>query len=232
MKKNLIIIATLLLFAGSLCAATITQTNTFSGQPNYSSVLTFNKFNDQGGAYTLNSIFITVVLNTSAGAKLGIDNDGAQSASGLAEFGSNGSITDSGVSLTKIGGGTFGGVLKSVSQKTMNLTSDDGDSIVYSTQGSDYDELVTSATSMSTNTYIKSSVFDEYIGTDTFDITYSVNQYLSMGAFSGAQFQGNPVAAGGAITVQYNYTIPEPATISMSVLVLLIGFWIRRRFID
>ena len=230
MKKNTIIIAALLLAAVSLQAATITQTNTFSGSPNYSSVLTFNKFNDYGGAFTLNSIFINVVLNTEAGAYLGIDNDGQTAASGSVEFGSSGSLSSDYVSLRKVGTGSFSGTLKSISLKTMNLSADDSDGATYSTQGTDYDALITSSTSVSTNASLRD--IEDYIGTDTYTLTYTVSQWMSMGAFSGAQFQGNPIGANGSVVVEYNYTIPEPASASMAALVVIAGFWIRRRFID
>ncbi|NOU35336.1 MAG: choice-of-anchor E domain-containing protein [Kiritimatiellaceae bacterium] len=231
MKKILILISALLVAAGTLQAATITQTKTFSGSPNYSSILTFNKFDDAGGTYTLNSIFVSVVLNTAAGASLGIDNDGQNPASGTASFGSNGGITASDVTLLKQNFSTFYGTLVSTSSKQMTLAADDGDSTTFSTSGTDYDALVTSATSVSDNAYLSSAVFDQYKGNGTYTVTYGVNQYLSMGAFSGAQFQGNPVSADGSMSIQYNYTIPEPASASLTALIFVAGFWIRRRFL-
>jgi hypothetical protein len=75
-------------------------------------------------------------------------------------------------------------------------------------------------------------VFEDYIGAGTYTITYGVNQYMNMAAFSGVQFQGNPVTAGGTMTITYDYVIPEPASASMAILVLIAGFWVRRRFID
>lgn len=162
---------------------------------------------------------------------MGIDNDGQNPASGAASFGSNGGITASDVSLIKQNFSVFYGTLVSTSSKQMSLSADDGDGTTFSTSGADYDALVTSATSTNDSAYLASAVFSQYIGNSTYTITYGVNQYLSMGAFSGAQFQGNPVTADGSISVQYNYTIPEPASASMAVLVLVAGFWIRRRFL-
>lgn len=231
MKKTSLKIAALLLVAGSTQAATITQTRTFSGQPNYSADMSFNRFDDHGGAWTLTNIFIQVTLNTAAGASLGIDNDGAVAANGSVEFGSSGILSSEDVGLNKVGTGAFSGSLKSVSQKTMNLSADDGDTTTYSILGSDYDALVTSVTSVSTSAYLRSTVFGDYVGTDTYTLNYTVSQWMSMGAFSGAQFQGNPVAANGSVTVTYNF-IPEPASASMAILVLIAGFWVRRRFID
>jgi hypothetical protein len=231
MKRKFILFATAaVLAAGSLHAAVITQTKTFGGQPNYSSILTFNKFNDLGGIYTLNSILIEVTLNTAAGASLGIDNDGQQAASGTVEFGSNGGITGSSVNLTKTDGYSFYASLVATSSKLMSLTSDDGDGTEYSTGGLDYDALVTESSTESASANIASLVFGQYTGTGTYTITYGVNQYMNMAAFSGVQFQGNPVTADGQIKVTYDYAVPEPATASMIGLVGVLGFLIRRHF--
>jgi hypothetical protein len=229
MKKILLIIPALLV-ACAVQADTITQTRTFSGQPNYSSVLTFNQFDNHGGAWTLESIYISVVLNTASGAYLGIDNDGLTSADGTVSFGSNGSITGSSVTLLTPSFTTFYAALVSTSSKQMLLDADDGDSTVFSTSGSDYDSMVTAYTSTDANTYIASAVFAQYTGTGTYTITYGVNQYMNIGAFSGVQFQGDPTTADGSITVAYNY-IPEPATASMMAVIAGLGFLIRRRFL-
>ncbi|MCF7818284.1 MAG: choice-of-anchor E domain-containing protein [Kiritimatiellales bacterium] len=231
MIKGIVCGATLLMASGIAQAAVITQTKTFSGQPNYSSPLTFNKFNDNGGTYTLNSILITVQLNTEAGATLGIDNDGVDPASGSVEFGSSGSITSSDVTLAKAGGGLFLASLSSITTKNMNLSGDDGDTTVYSTLGTDFDSLVTTATSTSDSTFINSFFFNEYTGVDAYTITYGVNQFINMGAFSGAQFQGNPVGANGSITIEYDYAIPEPASIAMIGVIAGACIFIRRMFL-
>jgi len=236
MKKSLLLAGAAVLAATSyLDAAVMTQTKTFGGQPNYSSVLTFNKFDDLGGLYTLNSILIEVTLNTAAGAKLAIDNDGVNGASGTAEFGSNGSITGASVTLLKQDFTTFYGSLVSTSSKLMVLGGDDGDTEVggtsfFSSSGQDYDELVTDFTTESISAFISSAVFGQYTGTGTYDITYGVNQYMNMSAFSGVQFQGNPVTADGEIRITYDYVIPEPGSVSLITLVVGIAAWIRRRF--
>lgn len=210
---------TLLMTAGIVRAEVISQTKTFSGQPNYSSVLTFDQFDDNGGTYTLNSILVTVQLDTAAGARLGIDNDGADPATGTVEFGSSGFIKNSSVSLLKQDFLTFNGSLESISSKSMTLSGDDGDATVYSTSGTDFEQLLTVATSESDSAYINSAVFGQYTGDGIYTLEYSVSQFMNMGAFSGSQFQGDPVSAGGSITVEYDYTIPEPASIAMIGLV-------------
>jgi len=236
MKKSFLLAGTAVLAVTlHLDAAVITQTKTFSGQPNYSSVLTFNKFDDLGGLYTLNSILIEVTLNTAAGARLGIDNDGVNGASGTAEFGSNGSITGADVSLMKQDFAFFFGSVASTSSKEMVLGGDDGDTEVggtsfFSYSGTDYDELVTGFTTESTSAFISSLVFGQYTGAGTYNITYGVNQYMNMGAFSGVQFFGDPVTTDGEIRITYDYAIPEPGSVSLIMLVVGIAAWIRRRF--
>jgi hypothetical protein len=229
-RKCILFVTAAVLAAGSLHAAVITQTKTFGGQPNYSSILTFNQFNDMGGIYTLNSILIEVTLNTAAGASLGIDNDGQQAAAGTVEFGSNGGITASSVTLLKTDFSTFYAALVATSSKPMSLTGDNGDGSTYSTEGADYDSLVTEASSMNASANISGLVFGQYTGTGTYTITYGVNQYINMAAFGGAQFQGNPVTTDGQIKVTYDYAVPEPATASMIGLVGVLGFLIRRHF--
>jgi len=230
--KKIIGTLVLLAFSGSLQANTLVQTNTFSGQPNYSSILTFDQFDDNSGTYTLNSILISVELNTLAGANLGIDNDGAESAAGQVEFGSSGSIVGATVALNKNSTSTFSGALSSLTSKAMNLEGDDGDTTTYSTEGNDFDSLTTTATSESDSAYIWSAVFDGYTGTGTYDITYGVSQFMNMGSFSGSQFQGDPVGAGGQIVITYDYTVPEPTSASLMLVLFAAAAWIRRRFFE
>ena len=223
----------LLVTAGVAQAAVISQTKTFDGTPNYSSPLTFDQFDDNGGAYTLNSIHISVQLNTDAGSGLRIDNDGAEPASGTVEFGASGVISSSDVTLFKQGGGTFNGLIQSIVSKNMNLTPDDGDGALFSTIGTDYDSLTSEATSKSDAAFINPFVFTEYIGTGTYDITYDVSQHLDVSSFGGSQVQFDPIQAGGSITVEYDFedAIPEPTSIAMIGVACGATLFIRRTFL-
>lgn len=125
MIKGMACGAALLVSASAVQATVISQTKTFDGIPGFSSILNFNQFDDNGGTYTLNSIQVTVQLNTDAGASLRIDNDGAAPASGTTEFGSDGIIFASDVNLTKTDTSTFNGALQSTTSKFMSLAADD-----------------------------------------------------------------------------------------------------------
>ena len=72
-----------LLFAGVASAATISQTHSYSGTPNYNQTFTFDEFDDQGGALTLLSIKVIFDLDVDGADVLnpGIEN------SGLDDFG-------------------------------------------------------------------------------------------------------------------------------------------------
>ena len=94
MKKGLLfIVAIATVLAGSLQADTIVQTNVFSGTPSYNRTLTFNKFDDNGGYWTLDSVNVYVYLTTLPGASLQIDNDSETIASGTVSLGANGTLT-------------------------------------------------------------------------------------------------------------------------------------------
>lgn len=232
MKKTILKIAALLLAAGSLQAATMTQTQTFGGTPNYTSNLVFNKFDTHGGAWTLTGVNVSIFLLTEAQGSVGIDNDGASSASGTVTMGTQLSVTSlkpmlydaSDIALSSIAATT---------SKTMSLTGDDGDAGTFSTSGTDYDVMNVAATSNTTSIIVGSDYWSKYTtnGTGTFVFDATVAQSMDISAFGGSQQLINPMAARGNVVVTYNF-IPEPASASMAILVLIAGFWIRRRFID
>ena len=87
-----------LLIAGSASAASITQTHSFNGTPNFTETFTFDEFDDQGGALTLLSIEVIFDLDIDGGIFI-LDNDGVDPAAGNYEFGAKGDISSTDVSL-------------------------------------------------------------------------------------------------------------------------------------
>ena len=232
MKKKIITIATLLLFAGSLRAATITQTNTFSGTPNYSNALTFAKFDTRGGDFTLTGITVSMLLVTEAQGGVGVDNDGATSASGTVTMGTKLNLAMRTGGPRLLDGDAEGlPTLFATTSKSMFLTGDDGDTTTFSTSGSDYDSMTITETQSSTSIVIGDAYWSKYIGIGSYAFDALVEQSTDFSSFGGAQTLINPMAAHGNVVVTYNF-IPEPATASMSILVILAAVWIRRRFID
>jgi len=234
MKKNLLIIAALFLVAGTLQADTITQTNTFSGTPNYTSLLTFNKFNTMGGIRTLTGINISIFLLTEAQGSVGVDNDGASTASGTTTMGTSLFVikhtgADNPNILDENGDGLS--TIYSTTSKSMSLAADDGDGAEYSVSGLDYDVMNIIESQSSSSIAIGSDYWSKYQvnGSATFVFDATVSQFTDLTSFGGAQVLINPMAARGNVVVTYNF-IPEPATASMMTLVALVGFWIRRRF--
>ena len=85
-KKFLTFFAAIIVVtAAPAFTAKVPQTHTFSGTPDTNGVLAFDKFDTHGGTWILNSIQVTLNLNTSGG-RLKLDNDSEQSASGTFEY--------------------------------------------------------------------------------------------------------------------------------------------------
>jgi hypothetical protein len=213
-KLFLFFAAALVVFVGATSASTITQTKTFSGIPSMSGILNFNKFNPASG--TLTSVQFTLNLNTSGGTLI-LDNDSALPASGNFEFGANGSISTSDVPLFTNSFGPVPGTVTAYHNGSFNLTANTGDG------PGDYDptppdgmQYIGVAETGSANGFIGSNYVANYSGTGTYNINYSITQWLTYGGFGGIEYAVSPVSANGDVTVVYNYNaVPEPATITL-----------------
>jgi hypothetical protein len=88
-------------------------------------------------------------------------------------------------------------------------------------------------TQSSTSIIIDSAFWAKYQtnGVSTFIFDATVVQSTDFSSFGGATTLISPMYARGNVVVTYDY-IPEPATASMSILVIVAAVWIRRRFID
>lgn len=233
MSKKIIglAIVALVVSATAVNAGVITQTIPFSGTPSYSSTLTFNKFDNQGGTLTLQSVFVSVNLNANGGA-LRLDNDATTPASGSVEFGAEASISSS-VSMIDAGFMQIfqAGDIKATGGAGVSLGADDGDAEVggtpfFSYAGTDYGNYAGGAVSDGDFGNVNSLVFGQYIGTGTFTVTVNTSQVANYGSLGGVFAQIDPLTTSGSFTVEYNY-IPEPATAAL----LAIGglLFVRRR---
>jgi hypothetical protein len=233
MKKISIIIVALLAVTGSLKAESVTQTNTFSGTPNYTSYLTFNKFDTLGGTRTLTGVNVSISLLTTAQGRVGVDNDGGSPASGTVTMGTSLNVikhTGSSNPLIMDENGDGLSPIYATTSKSMSLAADDGDTTTYSTAGGDYDIMNVLATQSSSSIVIGSDYWVKYTGTGTFVFDATSAQSTDFSSFGGAQVQMDPMSSLGTVVVRYDF-IPEPATASMMALVSGIGFLIRRRFL-
>lgn len=214
MRNGLITAVVCLLSAGLASAGTVTQTETFSGTPNFSDTLTFDEFDDLGGTLTLTSIQVLVELNVQDGV-LVLDNDGVDPASGTYEFGGKSDISSTDVSLLDAAFQPVTGELEALTTGAFNLDGNVGDG------PNDFDpsppdgvQVDGLAQSDNDSGFIAAALFAQYIGTSTFDILLDATQWSDFGAIGGIEYAVTPVSADGEVTVVYNY-VPEPATMGL-----------------
>lgn len=211
-------------------AATITETEDFSGIPNLTAHLEFEQFNQPAWG-TINSILITLVLYANGGA-LRVDNDSSSAASSKVGFGGQATLTSSDVVLLN---GSFQNPVGTVVASTSNsvsLAANDGDAEVggtpnFSSQGSDYGQILGQEVSRSASGYVASMFWSSltgFIGTGSYTLTVNANQYLNLGSLGGAQQQIDPLSVSGTVSVTYDYTgdgppppapTPEPSTFAL-----------------
>ena len=208
-------------------ASPIVQTLPFSGTPNFTDTLTFDKFDDMGGTLTLTSIQVLVELNVDGGSLI-LDNDGVDAASGQFEFGATGDISSLDVALVNASFQPVTAVLDAYYNSAFNLAGNVGDvANDFDPSGPDGMQYFGAPETDSASGFINSTVFAQYIGLDTFDIDVEVIQWTDFGGVSGIEWAVTPVSADGEVTVIYNY-VPEPATLSLLALGGLIAARRRR----
>ncbi len=209
----------LILLSSTLFSQTITQTQTFTGVPNYLQNYTFNQFNPALG--TLTNVEITLEIGTSGGSAI-IDNDGVSAASGNADFGSTGSISSTTLTGAALLNGSLNPVVGNVEALTtqaFNLTADDGDAEAggtanFSSVGTDAVTISGSSVTTSNSGNVNSSGLSQYEGTGTYNLRVTVNTTLDYVVGGGAQTQTSPPTAQNTLTVVYTYT---PASTDLSL---------------
>jgi hypothetical protein len=218
MKKTLIILVMAFCLCGTAWATIITQTKNFSGTPNMLGSSTFNQFDNTGG-FILNSVHVKLYLQATGG-QLILDNDSNLPASGTFEFGAKGTISSTDVTLLNSSAQPIPGEVAALNSQGFNLEGNVGDG------SGDYDPcapdglLYTGVTQDDAKSdFVWSAVWGlgakGFQGTGTYDIDYAINQWLTYGSIGGIEYAVNPVNANGYVEVSYDYTIPEPATISL-----------------
>lgn len=217
--KLLILLGLFFLSSNIFSQATITQTQSFTGVPNYVHDFTFNEFNASLG--TLTNVEITLEVQTAGGSAI-IDNDGLTGASGNADFGSTGSISSTTLSALALLNGSnlpVVGNVEAVTTQAFNLTADDGDAEAggtanFSSVGTDAVSITGASVTNSNNGNINVLYISEYLGTGTYNLRATVVTTLDYVVSGGAQTQTSPPTATNIITVVYTYT---PASTDLSL---------------
>lgn len=235
MKKTVLKITALLLAAGSLQAATITNTFTVTMGTDQDVTAALAKFDSNLG--TLNGIYLEYVTQIS-GAYVQIDNDAgySQTARAIASSAVNGFSTSVRRDGTGIADDDGRLALYKSKQFTLGATSGDTIGAFNVTSFSDYTNWNSGIVKSTIGGYVDSSVFSDYIvnGNGSFDNYINSTIIASASVGSTTYYTGNSPTGVFTGKVIYDYTaaIPEPASASMAVLVLIAGFWVRRRFIE
>jgi len=218
----------LLATVGLASAATITQTNYFSGIPNMTGLLAFNQFDNHGGTWTLQSIQVSLTLQTNS-AQLRLDNDSTMPASGTFEFGVNGSISSNDVALLDSSLQPLPGQVVTYYSQAFNLAPDDGDGLGNYDPAPPDGLFYNPGTETHSNSgFVASAVWGMgnkgFLGSGMYDISYSIIQWLDYDSIGGIEYAVSPANVTGSVTVAYNY-VPEPATITLlgtGILVFLL----------
>jgi len=220
MKKTPAILAMAVCLCGTAWATTIVQTKNFSGIPDMVGSSTFDQFDDNGGMYILNFIKVSLYLQTTGG-QLILDNDSDLPAAGTFEFGANGTISSTDVALLDSSVQPIPGQVEAYNSQAFSLDPNIGD------DSGDYDPtppdglLYVGGTQDDTKSGLVGSAFwglgaQGFLGTGTYDISYSITQWLNYGSIGGIEYAVNPVTANGYVEVAYDYSrVPEPATMSL-----------------
>jgi hypothetical protein len=224
MKTICLAVLAILVAVGSASATTITQTQTFSGIPNYTAPLTFNKFNPSLG--TLLSVQVLVGLTVDGGTLI-LDNDATSSASGTFQFGAKGDIASVDVPLLNSSNQPVTAEIQAFYSNTFNLNGNVGDGLGdYSPLAPDGMQYNGGPQSDNKNGFIGNFFLSSYIGTGTFIVNAAADQWSNYGSVSGVEYAVSPVSSNGSVQVVYNYNpIPEPATMAL----LGLGFMLFRR---
>lgn len=204
----------------------ITQTLTFSGVPDFSKPLLFDKYN--GPAADLTNVNVSYSLKIEGGQFI-IDNDADSPANVTANFGAGLDTTNS--SDVHLLDGAFNAIINGVSvtnSETYNLAANFGDGLNdYDPTGPDGAKLMGTTETKSGGADVNSTFLNEFVGAGQFTITAIAKQIGSLSYNSGIETATTPVFASGMITV--TYTVPEPSSTALLGLAAAALAFRRRR---
>lgn len=208
-----------LLFGDQTTPQTIDVESFVPGSPTVK-VLSFDKFDTQGGTRTLTGVTISLTQKT-WGGYYAVDNDSGTPAYITVQHGTSGSLSASGYTIPPELLSSIYAQVTSGGQIT--LPADDGLDTIGTFQwdgGDDNFQLQGPAqgapvTATATGT-LTGSALTAYVGTGTLDVNYNSSQASSSTAAGGVAYGGNPANAMATLTVTYTFdVVPEPTSLAL-----------------
>ena len=210
MKTFALTLAVCLSLVGISSAATVTQTERFSGTPDFDEDLTFDSFDTSLGF--LNSVFVEVEVLVTAGEFL-VDNDSPTVGTVDIDFGIDAQLIS--------GGEVIVPAVKAVAGDSAHLilAPDDGDGPPI--DGSPADGATLSMVGLTDSDFATitggialASYLDVNAGPD-YVINVDTSQFFAVSGASGIDGGFRSADAIGEVTVIYDYTVPEPTTMGL-----------------
>ncbi len=215
MKMALPFLAVLAVCAAAAPAAMITQTRTFSGIPDFQSILNFDSFDT--GLGTLLGVTIWVDVDVTSGQAI-VDNESDSLASVTVDFSADAAASSAGEVFFPTT------TANAAISQSLQLGPDDGDGnsidpaspdgaavSLNSASGSMMTSMLASA---STQQATQVSTFTDLLAGADYDILLDSSTIFQIYGASGVAGGFTPANVAGEVTVQYNY-VPEPATMSL-----------------
>jgi hypothetical protein len=234
MKKITLIISALLAATSTLQAAVISYTNSVVMNNDQAAVINLNKFDTTLG--TLTAVYVRYVVSISS-ANIQMDNDSTFSQNGTARVQNIANSFSSQLSTLSTADTTLAtGNFTINASQAFNLGATSGDAIgQFNVTGySDYANWTPGTLQAIGASDIATDRIHLYTGSGTYAVSIN-STFTTTATFDGSDgyFMGNTPSGAFAGEVTYTYSpIPEPASATMAILVLIAGFWVRRRFID
>ncbi|MFH0731270.1 MAG: choice-of-anchor E domain-containing protein [Pseudomonadota bacterium] len=217
MKKAILLSMFLVLSAATAVRAdliTLSQTQAFSGTPNFKSSLLYSKFDSTLG--TLTSVGYTMEINITGGDGR-VDNDGEETGTATLKIGAEGRLTET------VNGPALYPVLNpvvAVTEKTLMLTANNADSSgTYDwDDGTDNGLLQGTDQSASQFVSIDPNLIAGYIGSgEAFTIFADVDTSFQISGLSGLAGSFTPVTTSGVVTLDYTYETPTAVPLPASI---------------